>query len=621
MSNRYTQKMRCVNLVLSLLIATIVMVPGAMAYGTYLIPMNALYGPGLSCGTCHVDPNVGGPRTTYGTLFENQANHAADPAAALTIIGSPTPVSVANKTGSRVIDSSVLTAGSSTNVTVTVQTDITQSLSLKETIPSGWNLTNIKGEESMFKPSTNEWTWFTVTAGTPVVAKYRLTVPSGTAPGIYNIDGVISTANASDPSVAVTGDSIMTVTGATVEDTTAPTTEVSGATEGGVYIDNVTITLTATDNVGGSGVKNTTFSLNGAATETYSAPITVTNVGQNNLTYMSTDNAGNVENIKQINFTVNKAVPVFGIVFDAETYSFITGQGSAAISATVTQGAYNISQVEFGIVNNNSLNDKSADTVLIYYKDLSGKSGLYGPQNWAGEYVNIYTNGNVAVSDIVTPDIVSGSSNVRGVFNANNTSKDIDVVLSFDTTGTLSNVTDSTGKLLTIQNGNSTFRARTTRFTNGTFELVNSTNVFKLYNMSGNSAVDNPNIAVETAAVGQYTVYAFAKDVENNVTNDSAVISVNPVPVDTGNRGNGGSSGGTYTTPTATPVPTINVTTVPTTTVTPEPTVTVEPTTVQPVETTSEVPIEPIATKGSPGIGAIAVIGIIGTIYIIRRRK
>jgi hypothetical protein len=67
-------------------------------------------------------------------------------------------------------------------------------------------------------------------------------------------------------------------------------------------------------------------------------------------------------------------------------------------------------------------------------------------------------------------------------------------------------------------------------------------------------------------------------------------------------------------------VPTVNVTTVSTLNNTPIPTVTIEQTTVGPTETTATTPI-PAQTNKSPGIGIVAVIGIIGTIYIIRRRK
>ncbi len=74
---------------LLLTVAAIVGVPGVLAYSSYVSPLNSLYGPGLSCGTCHVDPNGGGARNAYGQLFESQPNHQSDPTAALKAIGAP----------------------------------------------------------------------------------------------------------------------------------------------------------------------------------------------------------------------------------------------------------------------------------------------------------------------------------------------------------------------------------------------------------------------------------------------------------------------------------------------------------------------------------------------------
>jgi hypothetical protein len=63
-------------------------VPESLAHPQYLAPLSEMYGDG-SCGTCHVTASGGGPRNSYGTLFENQPNHITDPGAALTTIGRP----------------------------------------------------------------------------------------------------------------------------------------------------------------------------------------------------------------------------------------------------------------------------------------------------------------------------------------------------------------------------------------------------------------------------------------------------------------------------------------------------------------------------------------------------
>ena len=83
-----------------LLFVTIVILAGistSFAKVEYLGSLAQVYGTG-SCDTCHVDGPKDGPRTAYGTLFENQTNHVEDPVAALKAIGAP-PSSALEETG------------------------------------------------------------------------------------------------------------------------------------------------------------------------------------------------------------------------------------------------------------------------------------------------------------------------------------------------------------------------------------------------------------------------------------------------------------------------------------------------------------------------------------------
>ncbi len=74
--------------VLLLSLAILAGVPESFARPQYLTAFTTVYGDG-SCGTCHVSASGGGPRNSYGTLFENQPNFATDPVAALQAIGAP----------------------------------------------------------------------------------------------------------------------------------------------------------------------------------------------------------------------------------------------------------------------------------------------------------------------------------------------------------------------------------------------------------------------------------------------------------------------------------------------------------------------------------------------------
>jgi hypothetical protein len=81
---------RKIALILLLLSVILAGATESFARPQYLTALTAAYGDG-SCGTCHVNPSGGGPRNSYGMLFESQPDHRSDPGAALTAIGSPFP--------------------------------------------------------------------------------------------------------------------------------------------------------------------------------------------------------------------------------------------------------------------------------------------------------------------------------------------------------------------------------------------------------------------------------------------------------------------------------------------------------------------------------------------------
>lgn len=92
----------------------------------------------------------------------------------------------------RTIGSSFSNAGSETTVTVIIQNDnIERTLSLKESIPTGWTLTRVTDDSNAFNANTNEWVWFTVGNNAVKTIEYKITAPSGTNPGTYSIYGVV----------------------------------------------------------------------------------------------------------------------------------------------------------------------------------------------------------------------------------------------------------------------------------------------------------------------------------------------------------------------------------------------------------------------------------------------
>ncbi|GIE78528.1 hypothetical protein Aph02nite_44780 [Actinoplanes philippinensis] len=96
-------------------------------------------------------------------------------------------------------------------------------------------------------------------------------------------------------------------------DTTAPVTsaKASGTPVEGWYPGNVTVTLTATDGTGGSGVAGTEYQLDGATTWTaYTTGVAVSGDGAHEVRFRSTDTAGNVEQTKSITIKIDGTAPV-----------------------------------------------------------------------------------------------------------------------------------------------------------------------------------------------------------------------------------------------------------------------------------------------------------------------
>jgi len=76
----------------------------------------------------------------------------------------------------------------------------------------------------------------------------------------------------------------------------------TGEIQEGIYVSNVTVTLSATDNQ--SGVSFTTYKLDDGFYNTYWEPIIVSTDGTHTLRFYSTDNTGNVEEEKTSEFTI-----------------------------------------------------------------------------------------------------------------------------------------------------------------------------------------------------------------------------------------------------------------------------------------------------------------------------
>jgi hypothetical protein len=92
--------------------------------------------------------------------------------------------------------------------------------------------------------------------------------------------------------------------------TTASLNPASPDGENEWYISSpVTVTLSAEDNAGGSGVKSTTYEIDGGSTQTYSDPFTVSDDGEHTVTFRSEDHNGNVETDQEITVNIDQTKP------------------------------------------------------------------------------------------------------------------------------------------------------------------------------------------------------------------------------------------------------------------------------------------------------------------------
>lgn len=123
-------------------------------------------------------------------------------------------------------------------------------------------------------------------------------------------------------------------------DTTPPVTTctLSGEMEGDIYISDVTVTLTATDD--GSGVDYTKYRVDDGAWTTYTTPLVVSTNGAHIMRFYSVDKNGNVETEKNRSFTIQQEVPPVTI----------TIKGGIGVSIVVTNtGNTTLSNLSYAI--------------------------------------------------------------------------------------------------------------------------------------------------------------------------------------------------------------------------------------------------------------------------------
>ncbi|MGB3438038.1 MAG: hypothetical protein WBA97_04720 [Actinophytocola sp.] len=127
------------------------------------------------------------------------------------------------------------------------------------------------------------------------------------------------------------------------EDTTPPTVTaaVTGTQDAdGNFVESATVTVTATDNDGGSGVASTEYKLDDAEWAPYTEPVLVSVIGAHTVLYRATDEAGNVSTEGSSQFTVvADSADTTPPTVDAEVSGTQDADGNYVDLATVTISA------------------------------------------------------------------------------------------------------------------------------------------------------------------------------------------------------------------------------------------------------------------------------------------
>ncbi len=106
----------------------------------------------------------------------------------------------------------------------------------------------------------------------------------------------------------------------------------------------VNVTLTATDNPGGSGVVQTRYRLDGGSWQTYAGPFSVAGEGDHTLNYYSVDRMGNTEPTRTAHVKIDQTAPVTTSSADSAWH---TGAVNVTLTATDKTGGSGVAQTRY----------------------------------------------------------------------------------------------------------------------------------------------------------------------------------------------------------------------------------------------------------------------------------
>ncbi|OSP44919.1 glycosyl hydrolase [Streptomyces sp. 13-12-16] len=141
-----------------------------------------------------------------------------------------------------------------------------------------------------------------------------------------------------------------TVVAAPPQDTTPPATGVTVAgtrNSDGAYVGDATVTVSADDGHGGSGVAGIEYSLDGGPYLAYTEPVVVDRAGRHTVAYRASDNAGNTSEPLTVSFTVvaDGGVPAPNCPEYDERSTVIVGTVDSGVPNRVTNNRCRIGEL------------------------------------------------------------------------------------------------------------------------------------------------------------------------------------------------------------------------------------------------------------------------------------
>jgi len=154
----------------------------------------------------------------------------------------------------------------------------------------------------------------------------------------------------------------------------APPTTTAGlsGTEGqpGWFRSDVNLTLIATDNEGGLGVDYTLYKINDGNIQLYTGPVSFTNEGHYKVEFYSTDKDGNTEEIKSVEFNIDKTPPEARISLE-NLQALLSVTGLDTNQTSVTKLGTNKKPIY-------RISDQAGNTLNLEIHNISPKDSLIG---------------------------------------------------------------------------------------------------------------------------------------------------------------------------------------------------------------------------------------------------